>query len=298
MKAVRQIIDYLCKEGVLGKEDLAALAGGGFVGWHEVYQDEPGSEATIDDAGGGADPSTSLPASAREEDAVALTPKRPARAKRARNVVRKGPLLDEKGLLSRLRQAFESWPVTLSGLVRLARRLEPNDPCQDWPQAAVLIRKAKPAKLTDTIQNALERREISFDVLWSAVACEPYRDVIRETGIHGPAVSGFRAILTSKDRAHLGRHVKLLRHREVADVYNLRLAQRKALAAMEPILERRSCCFTRPSAARAGTAHRHDPANIIRPADCRPTTSGFEAGRGPPFSIPKRSRHSSSSFTK
>jgi len=119
--------------------------------------------------------------------------------------------------------------------VQLAQWLSPGDECPAWQEAAAIVRKSEPALLTREIERGLEQRNPGFDVLWAALAMEPYRSLLHEPGLHGPAVSGYRAILAAKDRAHLGRHIKLLRHAEVASVYNLRLAQRKALAAMEPI---------------------------------------------------------------
>jgi hypothetical protein len=230
MKAVRQIIDYLCREGVLGEEDLASLAGGGFVGWHEVFQ-EP--ENTQDETGASEAETGFL--DEEHVDSIEFLPQRPARPKRGGKVVRKGPLLDEKGLLRRLRAAFGSWPQSLTGLVRLSQRLSPGGESPSWQEAAAIVRKAELDLLTREIERGLAQRDPAFDVLWAALAMEPYRTLLQEPGLHGPAVSGYRAILAAKDRAHLGRHIKLLRHAEVASVYNLRLAQRKALTAMEPI---------------------------------------------------------------
>jgi len=234
MKAVRQIIDYLCREGVLGEKDLASLAGGGFVGWHEVF---PEPENTQDESTAAGSNPQAVPGTLDEgqADSIEFLPQRPARPKRGGKIVRKGPLLDEKGLLRRLRSAFGAWSESLTGLVRLAQRLAPGGACPSWQEAAAIVRKAEPELLTHEVQRGLEQRDPAFDLLWAALAMEPYRGLLHEPGLHGPAVSGYRAILAAKDRAHLGRHIKLLRYAEVASVYNLRLAQRKALAAMEPI---------------------------------------------------------------
>jgi hypothetical protein len=231
MKAVRQIIDYLCREGVLGDDDLAALAGGGFVGWDQVFQESQNqhNEPGIDDR----HPAAEHDARGDEhDDRMAVAPRRP---RRGASIIRKGLLLDEKGLLRRLHAAVAPWARSLTGLVRLARRVAPGDDWPSWQEAAVVLRNAELGSLQEHIARGLGQRDPGFDLLWESLAMAPYRTLVDEPGLHGPAVSGYRAILAAKDRAHLGRHSKLLRHPEVACVYNLRLAQRKTLAAMGPI---------------------------------------------------------------
>ena len=232
MKAVRQIIDYLCREGVLCEQDLASLAGGGFVGWHEVYQPEPSAAETEPNA---EQAETWLDALHDEAADSVDFARRPGRARAGRKVVRKGPLLDEKGLLRRLRDAFGSWSSDLVGLERLAHRLSPQAPWPSWQEAAVIIRKSDPASLTQAIERGLEQRNPAFDALWGSLAMESYRSMLAGTGT---ARAGGQRVSGNPDfqRRHApGPAHQTAPARGGRQCIQPQAAQRKTLTAMEPI---------------------------------------------------------------
>ena len=225
MKAIRQIIDYLHGQGVLDERQMAELVGRGFV---ETDPDASADGREDDSSGetvGGAAPEEDLPHHGRSGRA----------ARRRGRVQRKGPVLTLKGLLGRLRECFRSWPGELAGLVAIGRRL---DGSATWQDAALAVRNAELKKLTGAVEAALGEREPTLDVLWDAVALETYR-CTDGTDLYGPVAAAYRALLGSNDTAQLGRHAKLLRHWPVAQVYNVRLAQRRLARAFGAVFSDR-----------------------------------------------------------
>jgi hypothetical protein len=236
MKAILQIITYLRDRGVLSDDQINALAGKGFAPWLATTVPAADSADAADAAAGTAvfdtdhEPAESDDWPEGHVPAGRMPRRRGGRRRGA--VVLKGPVLDAKSLRQRLRGVFGSWPQALDGLVRVARMIEP---CADWRQAAVAVRNADPRALSRAVAQGLRRRDPPLDRLWEALLEEGYRSVVADRGLHGPSVSGYRALLEAADTAHVGRHARLLHHDEVADVCNVRLAQRRLLAAVEPV---------------------------------------------------------------
>jgi hypothetical protein len=224
MKAIQQIIHFLRGDGTLNTDDLAVLASKGFVDWSDVW-----SEVQYDE-----DPTPAEPVGSAEAT-VPPTPLRRPKAKRGRDVVRKGRVVSEKSLRSRLRGCAEAWPNSLDGMLRVGRRIAP---CATWAEAALVIRNAEPQALQRAVAKALEKRDPPLDVFWDAVFEDNYRDAIKPAE-YGPAVSAYRAVLASNDVAHIGRHAKLLGRDEVAQVHNVKLAQRRMCRAFEPMFSHR-----------------------------------------------------------
>jgi hypothetical protein len=227
MKAVKQIIDYLRGRGVLTHAQLLELAAEGFLPWEEVVDENEEAEP----------PGSSAEAVPPAEDETydVSYPIRPKPVRKPRHAHHKGSVLDASELAGRLEERSESWQGDLAGLVSIGRRLGAS---AGWTDAALAIRHTEPRRLYRAVVQGLKEHDPSLGVLWNSINLDDYRTVINGEGIHGPAVSAYRAVLSTFDHSHLGKHVWILREKATAAICNLMLAQHRLLLTCESIFSR------------------------------------------------------------
>jgi hypothetical protein len=239
MKAVRQIIDYLRGQGVLTRQQIIELALQGFIDDLDAKPAEPDA------------PPEAAPPDEADEEYEATYRTKPEQDRKQRHVLHKGAVLDAAEIAGRLADRFRAWEQPLGAVLAIGRRLVP---CADWGEAAVAVRNAGPGDLWRALARGLAEMSPSLHALWESIDLEDYRLVLAEPELHGPAVTAYRAALTAQDHTQLGRHVWLLKEEPVAQVFNLRLAQRHLLQAVEIVLIRR------PEVIAAAFRRDHHPA--------------------------------------
>jgi len=219
MKAIKQIIDYLRERGVLTTGQLQGLATQGFLPWEEIFGPDEVDEKP--------EPPRFTPFPQDDEESEQPRVRHKAGGKK-RDVVHKGPVLEPSDLCDRLTDRFEDWERPLEALMRLAQRL---GPCESWEQAAVVLRNADPDAFCKALCAAVAAADPSLEALWESLSLEDYRDVVAESGAHGPAVTAYRAILQIDDPGQLGKHAWLLKAPVIRRVANVKAAQRRTLRA-------------------------------------------------------------------
>jgi hypothetical protein len=224
MKAITQIITYLRDCGALTREQLLQLAGGGFLPWHEVVSEEE------------AEPTPPPPTAAPTlpADDYETPPERPRGKGRWQP---KGAVLEPEEVGARLAERFGGWDEELEGLRRLAERLDAAS--GPWTEAAVVLRNADPDALAWAVAEGLAEGEPALDRLWRGLAVDDYQAALKDPGLHGTAVHAYRALLALTEFAPLGKYGSLLKVEEVAHVFNLKLAQRRVLHAIDRVLRGR-----------------------------------------------------------
>ncbi len=228
MKAVEQIIQYLHDRGALSPEQLEYLERHGL--WER--RKESGEEEP---------PQPYFPTGEALEPEPweidlegRLLRERPGRGRgKKQEVPRSGRVLEPAEVEARLRAAFDGWQPALAGLVQLGRRLAA---CPDWEAAAVAARNAAPEALAGVLAEGLRHRSPSLRALWDAVCLEDYyRQVFTERGLHGPAASAYRVLLSIPEYEQLGKYAWVLKLDAVRHVFNLKQAQRQMLRACERV---------------------------------------------------------------
>jgi hypothetical protein len=229
MKAVKQIIGYLRGRGLLSREHLIELASGGFLRWDEVYDGDPPDESPeVEETPSGPD------IGPEDEYETLFRPRTGAR--KGKGGHHKVPVLEPAAICGRLAAQFDSWRGPLAGLVQVGRRLAA---CDTWEEAVVVLRNAAPDDLSGAVAEGLQEQSPTLPLLWQALSLEEYRALLDDPSVHGAAVSAYRAILAIHDHSSLGKHVWLLREREVADIFNLKQTQRHVLGACGRVFQSR-----------------------------------------------------------
>jgi hypothetical protein len=219
MKAIKQIIDYLRERGVLDTNQLQQLAMQGFLPWEEIF-----GAAEVDEK-------KEKPRYTRlqqEDDESGVPPVRYKPSGRRRDILHKGPVLELSDICDRLNDRFGDWERPLEPLLQLAGRLGPYE---SWEEAAIVLRNAEPEAFCRAVCTAIAEADPSLEALWESLSLEDYRDVISDSGAHGPAVTAYRAILEIDDPGQLGKHAWLLKEPLVRRVVNVKAAQRRTLRA-------------------------------------------------------------------
>jgi len=233
MEVIRQIAAHLAGQGLLSRDERSWLAREGFVSWYDVFSEEEQPAATVVSRDGDAD-RLGRREWVEQWEQGGFEGSGHRRAKRGKSAVPDNRRLTVNDLVATLRIAQESWATSLHGLVMLAAELGPRP--TDWRDAVESLRQAEAPRIERAVIASLGARRIAFVTLWNAMACEPYADVVSPERAHGQVARGYEAVIHSLNQPHLGRHTALLGHREVAVVAALREAQRRVLAACEPLL--------------------------------------------------------------
>jgi hypothetical protein len=220
MKAIHQIISYLNDYGLLTREELIALTARGFYPVESVFPETVAGDA-LDDTRG------------REYDLEDLTDQfgeqqgRPGR-RRGRGGARRLVPVEAEDFCERLAARIEDWRPALSAITRIGHRLNGT---RTWEEAAVAVRNAPVETLARVLMKGWELRNPSLPAVWEALNLDSYKWLLEEPGLSGPTAVVYRMMLKANEHSDLGSYGTLLSRREVAAVFNLRLAQRQLALA-------------------------------------------------------------------
>jgi hypothetical protein len=220
MKAIHQIISYLNEYGLLTRDELIALTARGF---YPVETAFPSGET------GGEEE----PISTRESDLDDLTeqmggqPTRTGR-RRGRGGSRRSAAVDAEDFCERLGGHMEAWRPALTAITRIGHRLGGT---KTWEEAAVAVRNAPLETVARVVMKGWELGNPSLSAVWESLNLDSYQWALEEPGLSGPAAVVYRIMLKANEHSDLGSYGTLLSHKEVAAVFNLRLAQRKLALA-------------------------------------------------------------------
>src|SRR5262249_58683949 len=214
MKAIHQIISYLSDYGLLSREELVALTARGF---YPVESAFPGGEAVTE-----AEPKGTSETGLDDLTEQISEPRpRPGR-RRSRGGQRRLQALEVDDFCKRLAVHMEAWRPSLSALTRIGYRL---NGANTWEEAAVALRNAPLETLARIVLDGWKRNHPSLSEVWRSLDLDSYKWVLEEPGLSGPAALVYRSMLRANEHSDLGRYGTLLSHKEVAAVFNLRLAQ-------------------------------------------------------------------------
>ncbi|HLW65926.1 MAG TPA: hypothetical protein VKS79_11440, partial [Gemmataceae bacterium] len=221
MKAIHQIISYLNEYGLLTREELIALSARGFYSVESVFPtgEESGEKETT---------------SARELELDNLTEQigeqqgRLGRRRGGGGGARRLAVVEAEDFCECLAGHMEAWRPALSAITRLGHRLIG---AKTWEEAAVAVRNAPVETLARVVMKGWELGNPSLSAIWEALNLDSYKFVLEEARLSGPAAVVYGMMLKANVHSDLGSYGTLLSHREVAAIFNLRLAQRQLAVA-------------------------------------------------------------------
>jgi hypothetical protein len=220
MKAIHQIISYLNEYGLLTREELIALTARGFYPVESAFPETVTGDPLKDSRG-------------RESDLDDLTEQiggQPARSgrRRGRGSARRLAAVESKDFCERLAAHLETWRPALGAITRIGHRLSG---AKTWEEAAIAVRNAPVETLARVVMKGWELGNPTLSAVWQSLNLDSYTWVLEEPGLSGPAVVVYRMMLKASEHSDLGSYGTLLSHKEVAAVFNLRLAQRRLALA-------------------------------------------------------------------
>lgn len=226
MKVIDQLIHHFREQGVLTEDQIARLKAERFLD----LCDDPWF-GWIDSKEIDRERSHPFEIIADESDQEMVQNHRKGRGRKKRRVLE----VDE--LVVRLAGKAALWQSSLRGLVELACHLTPVS-C--WQDAALAIRQATPAALSDALLAGLRDQTPSMHALWTALDLELFRGPLLQPAASGPTASAYRAVVTGTSHQSLGKHAWILKQPPIREVFNGLHAQRGVLRAVGRLFEEHS----------------------------------------------------------
>ena len=134
-----------------------------------------------------------------------------------------------------MRAEFEHRRVQLAGLVPLAR---PLGECDDWTQAAVVLRQVPGKAFYRRVAGVLREQALGLDDVWQAIDPESLHRLALDVKAHGSAGRAYLALLRADSVADLGKYRWMLHQDVMQSVWNLRTVYRRLLSVMNQLYHR------------------------------------------------------------